>query len=122
MSSVAPIDESATATQLPEPQGYRILCAIPDIEDKFDNGIIKTEETIKNEEILATVLFVVKLGTDCYKDESRFPSGPYCKEGDFVLVRPHTGTKINIHGKAFRLITDDSIEAVVDDPTGVVRA
>jgi|TARA_R110002050_G_scaffold200365_4_gene335225 co-chaperonin GroES (HSP10) len=121
MSNVAPIDESATATQLPEPQGYRILCAIPDIEDKFDNGIIKTEETIKNEEILATVLFVVKLGTDCYKDESRFPSGPYCKEGDFVLVRPHTGTKINIHGKAFRLINDDSIEAVVDDPRGIQR-
>ena len=121
MSNVAPIDESATATQLPEPQGYRILCAIPDIEDKFDNGIIKTEETIKNEEILATVLFVVKLGTDCYKDESRFPSGPYCKEGDFVLVRPHTGTKINIHGKAFRLINDDYIEAVVDDPRGIQR-
>lgn len=121
MSSVAPIDESATATQLPEPKGYRILCAIPDIEDKFDNGIIKTEETIKNEEILATVLFVVKLGTDCYKDESRFPSGPYCKEGDFVLVRPHTGTKINIHGKAFRLINDDSVEAVVDDPRGIQR-
>lgn len=121
MSNVAPIDESATATQLPEPQGYRILCAIPDIEDKFDNGIIKTEETIKNEEILATVLFVVKLGTDCYKDESRFPSGPYCKEGDFVLVRPHTGTKINIHGEAFRLINDDSVEAVVDDPRGIQR-
>jgi len=121
MSNVAPIDESATATQLPEPQGYRILCAIPDIEDKFDNGIIKTEETIKNEEILATVLFVVKLGTDCYKDESRFPIGPYCKEGDFVLVRPHTGTKINIHGKAFRLINDDSVEAVVDDPRGIQR-
>ena len=84
-------------------------------------NIIKTEETIKNEEILATVLFVVKLGTDCYKDESRFPSGPYCKEGDFVLVRPHTGTKINIHGKAFRLINDDSIEAVVDDPRGIQR-
>ena len=121
MSNVAPIDESATATQLPEPQGYRILCTIPDIEDKFDNGIIKTEETIKNEEILATVLFVVKLGTDCYKDESRFPSGPYCKKGDFVLVRPHTGTKINIHGKAFRLINDDSVEAVVDDPRGIQR-
>ena len=84
-------------------------------------SIIKTEETIKNEEILATVLFVVKLGTDCYKDESRFPSGPYCKEGDFVLVRPHTGTKINIHGKAFRLINDDSVEAVVDDPRGIQR-
>tara|TARA_R100000951_G_scaffold2108_1_gene3637 strand:+ start:337 stop:711 length:375 start_codon:yes stop_codon:yes gene_type:complete len=123
MSNVAPIDKEETekASQLPVPQGYRVLCAVPDIDDTFDNGIIKTEETIRTEEILATVLFVVKLGTDCYQDEDKFPNGPYCKEGDFVLVRPHTGTKINIHGKAFRLINDDSVEAVIDDPRGIQR-
>ena len=123
MSSVSPIDkeEAEKASQLPVPQGYRVLCAVPDIDDTFDNGIIKTGETIRTEEILATVLFVVKLGTDCYQDEDKFPNGPYCKEGDFVLVRPHTGTKINIHGKAFRLINDDSVEAVIDDPRGIQR-
>jgi co-chaperonin GroES (HSP10) len=123
MSNVEPIDKEtlATATQLPAPQGYRVLCAVPDIDDTFDNGIIKTTETIKTEEILATVLFVVELGPDCYKDIDKFPSGPYCKKGDFVLIRPHTGTKINIHGKAFRLINDDSVEAVVDDPRGIQR-
>ena len=123
MSNVAPIDKEETekASQLPVPQGYRVLCAVPDIDDTFDNGIIKTGETIRTEEILATVLFVVKLGTDCYQDEDKFPNGPYCKEGDFVLVRPHTGTKINIHGKAFRLINDDSVEAVIDDPRGIQR-
>lgn len=123
MSSVSPIDKEETekASQLPVPQGYRVLCAVPDIDDTFDNGIIKTGETIRTEEILATVLFVVKLGTDCYQDEDKFPNGPYCKEGDFVLVRPHTGTKINIHGKAFRLINDDSVEAVIDDPRGIQR-
>ena len=86
-----------------------------------DSGIIKTEETIKTEEILATVLFVVELGSDCYKDTDRFPNGPYCQKGDFILVRPHTGTKINIHGKAFRLINDDSVEAVVTEPRGIQR-
>lgn len=123
MSNVAPIEEKTpeAATQLPIPQGYRILCAVPDIDDAFDNGIIKTTETIKTEEILATVLFVVELGADCYKDTDRFPSGPYCQKGDFVLIRPHTGTKINIHGKAFRIINDDSVEAVVDDPRGIQR-
>ena len=123
MSNVEPIDKEtpATATQLPTPQGYRVLCAVPDIDDTFDNGIIKTSETIKTEEILATVLFVVELGPDCYKDIDKFPSGPYCEKGDFVLIRPHTGTKINIHGKAFRLINDDSVEAVVDDPRGIQR-
>lgn len=110
------------ASQLPTPSGYRILCAIPEIEEKFDSGILKAAKTIRDEELLATVLFVVKMGPDCYKDESRFPNGPYCKEGDFILVRPHTGTRVKIHGRAFRIINDDSVEAVVQDPRGIERA
>ena len=109
------------ATQLPKPQGYHILCAIPEIEDKFDSGLLKASETQKNEEILATVLFVVELGPDCYQDTGKFPTGPWCEKGDFVLVRPHTGTRIHIHGKAFRIIYDDSVEAVVEDPRGIQR-
>ena len=84
------------AKQLPEPKGYRILCAIPEAEKEFDSGLVKADETVRNEELLTTVLFVVKLGPDCYKDETRFPSGPYCKEGDFILVRPHAGTRLVI--------------------------
>jgi co-chaperonin GroES (HSP10) len=123
--TVAEADKNASedkATQMPEPSGYRILCAIPEIEEKFDSGILKAAKTIRDEELLATVLFVVRMGPDCYKDESRFPNGPYCKPGDFVLVRPHTGTRVKIHGRAFRLINDDSVEAVVQDPRGIERA
>ena len=109
------------AKQLPEPKGYRILCAIPEAEKEFDSGLVKADETVRNEELLTTVLFVVKLGPDCYKDETRFPSGPYCKEGDFILVRPHAGTRLVIHDREFRLINDDSVEAVVDDPRGIRR-
>lgn len=111
-----------SATQLPEPQGYHILCAIPEIEDKYDSGLYKTDQAQKNEEILATVLFVVSLGPDCYKDQIKFPTGAWCKEGDFVLVRPHTGTRLHIHGKTFRIINDDSVEAVVEDPRGIERS
>jgi co-chaperonin GroES (HSP10) len=110
------------ARQLPEPSGYRILCAIPEIEDKFDTGLIKAEVTMHHEELLTTVLFVVKMGPDAYKDEKRFPSGPYCKVGDFVLVRPHAGTRLKIHGREFRIINDDSVEGVVEDPRGISRA
>lgn len=123
--TVAEADKTASeekASQLPTPSGYRILCAIPEIEEKFDSGILKAAKTIREEELLATVLFVVKMGPDCYRDESRFPNGPYCKPGDFVLVRPHAGTRVKIHGRAFRLINDDSVEAVVDDPRGIERA
>lgn len=110
--------------QLPRPSGYRILCAIPEAEKHFEEsevGLIKADETMRNEETLTTVLFVVDLGPDCYKDEKRFPSGPWCKKGDFVLVRPHSGSRLVIHGREFRLINDDTVEGVVDDPRGIKR-
>jgi len=112
------------AKQLPKPSGYRILCAIPEIEKEFEDsesGLIKSDITIRNEEILTTVLFVVDLGPDCYKDASKFPTGPWCKKGDFVLVRPHAGTRLVIHGREFRIINDDSVEGVVEDPRGIKR-
>jgi len=113
--------EAEKASQLPVPSGYRILCAVPQREEAFGSGILKADTTIKEEEILTTVLFVVSLGPDCYKDESRFPSGPWCKEGDFVLIRPHAGSRLNIHGRDFRILNDDAIEGVVQDPRGVRR-
>jgi co-chaperonin GroES (HSP10) len=113
------------ARQLPEPKGYRILCAIPEVEKEFEDstiGLVKSELTIDYEEKLATVLFVVALGPDCYADKERFPSGAWCKQGDFVIVRPHAGTRLMIHGREFRMINDDSVEAVVQDPRGIKRA
>jgi co-chaperonin GroES (HSP10) len=109
------------ATQLPKPSGYRILCAVPDVEREFDSGLVKSDETIRMEETLTTVLFVVDLGPDCYKDPTRFPTGPWCTKGDFVLVRPYSGSRLVIHGKEFRLINDDSVEGVVQDPRGIRR-
>jgi co-chaperonin GroES (HSP10) len=109
------------ATQLPKPSGYRILCAIPEQEKEYESGIVKADETVRNEETLTTVLFVVDLGPDCYKDTNRFPSGPWCKKGDFVLVRPYAGSRLVIHGREFRMINDDSVEGIVDDPRGIKR-
>lgn len=110
------------ATQLPKPSGYRILCAIPEVEKEHEgSGILKADITIQHDEILTTVLFVVDLGPDCYKDNSRYPNGAWCKKGDFILVRPNAGTRLVIHGREFRIINDDSVEAVVDDPRGIKR-
>jgi co-chaperonin GroES (HSP10) len=109
------------AKQLPIPSGYRILCAIPEIEKETAGGILKLDSVIEREELLATVLYAVKLGPDCYKDEKRFPSGPWCKEGDFIIVRPNAGTRLEIHGREFRIINDDSVESVVEDPRGIKR-
>ena len=109
------------ATQLSKPSGYKILCAIPEQEKEYDGGIIKADETVRNDELLTTVLFVVDLGPDCYRDEKRFPTGPWCKKGDFILIRPHAGTRLIIHDREFRIINDDSVEGVVEDPRGIRR-
>ena len=109
------------AKQLPDPSGYRILVAIPEVEDKYESGLIKADTTMHTEEVLSTVFFVVKMGPDCYKDATRFPTGAWCKEGDFILARPNSGTRLKIHGREFRIINDDSVEAVVDDPRGIKR-
>ena len=113
--------DAEKAKQLPRPSGYRILCAIPDVEKEYDSGIVKADTTIHYEELLTTVLFVVDLGPDCYADKTRFPNGAWCKKGDFILVRPNAGTRLVIHGREFRLINDDSVEGVVDDPRGIKR-
>lgn len=122
------IDVAATqeavkkASQLPAPKGYRILCAVPNVEEEFEGGIIKSDDTKRVEEQTTVVLFVIKLGDLAYADKDRFPTGSWCKEGDFVLTRPYTGTRVVIHGKEFRIINDDNVEAVVDDPRGIRRA
>ena len=115
-------EEAQKAKLLPDPKGYRILCAVPHVEEEFESGIVKAEDTKRVEEQTTVVLFVIKMGDLCYKDETRFPTGPWCKEGDFVLTRPYSGTRVVIHGREFRIINDDTVEAVVEDPRGIRRA
>ena len=113
------------AKQLPDPKTFHLLCVVPEAMEEFADsevGLIKSSQVMHHEEVLTPVLFVVKLGPDCYKDTTRFPSGPSCKEGDFVIVRPNSGTRLKIHGREFRILNDDTVEAVVEDPRGITRA
>ena len=118
----AEVQEEDKARQVPIPSGYRILCAVPEVEKTTESGIALSDDYIKREELLATVLFVVEVGPDAYRDQKKFPTGPWCQKGDFVIVRPNAGTRLVIHGKDFRMINDDSVEAVVQDPRGIKRS
>jgi co-chaperonin GroES (HSP10) len=120
--NVSMSEEEQKPTQLPVPKGFYVLCALVDAPETFDSGLIKSDATRKVEELSSPVLFVLKLGPEAYLDPQKFPAGPRCAEGDFVLTRPYSGTRVKIHGKEFRLISDDAVEAVVDDPRGISRA
>lgn len=110
------------ATQLPIPAGFRILCMVPKIEDAYESGLVKADAVKDIESSSTVVLFVAKLGAGAYQDKTRFPDGPWCKEGDFVLVRAYTGTRLKIHGTEWRIINDDTVEGTVEDPRGITRA
>ena len=128
--AIQPIDEpdenipnEQRATSLPEPTGWKLLCVVPDVSQTFDNSsIVKVDTFMRQEEHATTVLFVLKAGPDAYKDSAKFPNGAWCKPGDFVLVRTYSGTRFKIFGKEFRLINDDQVDAVVQDPRGLTRA
>ena len=114
-------EDTKTASQLPKPTGYKLLIALPDVEEKTEGGIIKSTQTVQNEEVGSIVGFVLEMGPDAYASEARFPSGPYCKTGDWIVMRSYSGTRFKVHGKEFRLINDDSVEATVEDPRSVVK-
>ena len=124
MEAVKKVDEMEPekAHQLPKPSGYKILIALPEPEEKTEGGILKAKQTMDLEELGSICGFVLAVGPDAYKDKKRFPNGAYCKEGDFILMRSYSGTRFKIHGKEFRLINDDSVEAVIDDPRGIIKA
>lgn len=114
------------AAQLPQPKGWSILCAVPEADKEYDLGnglkLAKDASTRKIEENSTVVLFVLKQGDLCYKDENKFPTGAWCKEGDFILVRAYSGTRFKIHGREFRMINDDTVIGTVEDPRGYERA
>ena len=115
-------DENKYASQLPEPKGYKLLIALPDVEEETEGGIIKSVQSQHEESISTVVGWVMSMGPDAYVNYGRFPNGPYCQVGDWVIFRAFSGTRIKIHGRELRLINDDTVEAVVEDPRGVERA
>jgi co-chaperonin GroES (HSP10) len=124
LSKILNTDAEQKAKQMPDPSGFFLLCVVPEAMEEYANsdvGLVKDAKTMYYEEVTTPVLFVVKMGPEAYQDKTRFPSGPRCKIGDFVVVRPNSGTRIKIHGREFRIINDDSVEAVVEDPRGISR-
>lgn len=107
---------------LPKPSGFKLLLALPTVEDTYEGGVIaKVKETMQNEQITSVVALVLDVGPDAYKDATRFPSGPWCKPGDYVLIGPYKGQRFSVYGREYRIINDDNVEGVVANPAGYRR-
>ena len=119
--NIIPLDDARKAKALPDPVGYKLLIAIPPKEEKTEGGILLPEDTRRREEAASITGMILKIGPDAYTDKERFPGGAWCKEGDWIVMRSYTGTRIEVHGQEFRIINDDSVEAIVEDPRGIKR-
>jgi len=109
--------------QLPKPVGYRVLVALPQQQDTYEgSNILKTDTAKRLDHIMSIMGLVMDMGEQAYADKERFPTGAWCKQGDYVMFRANTGTRFMVNGLEYRLMNDDSIEAVIADPTGITRA
>ena len=117
------VSEEDWEAQLPKPVGYRLLVALPDIEDYYKGSSLLKTDTEKHREYIMSIMgIVIDMGDGAYSDKERFHEGPWCKPGDYVMFRMNTGTRFKVNGKEFRLMNDDSIEAVIPDPSGIMTA
>ena len=115
--------QSELDANIPHPVGYKILVALIRVEETFDEGtILKATKTVRDEYILSTAGMVLELGPQAYTDKERYPTGPWCKPGDYVMFRANTGTRFKIGNQEYRLMNDDSVEATVPNPKAIVRA
>jgi len=116
------VGDDSIERMIPKPVGYHLLIAMPEIEDTFgDSGIIKSSKTIQHDTLLSMIGLVLDMGAQAYADKDRFPSGPWCEVGQYVMFRMNSGTRFKVGGQEYRLLNDDSVEAIVDDPRGVTR-
>lgn len=117
-----PLTDEEIEDGLPKPCGYKLLLALPDVEDKFEGtSIVKVSSTLEAEQVTSVVALVIDMGDMAYDDKARFPKGPWCKVGDYVLIRPYQGTRFMFNGREYRMVSDDSIEGIVKDPKNYRR-
>ena len=108
--------------KVPNPTGYRIVLFTLKLDSKTKSGIILTDETVAESQITTNICKVLKVGPDAYKDKDKFPTGPWCKTDDWVLITRYAGSRIRIDGGELRIINDDEILAVIDDPRDILPA
>jgi co-chaperonin GroES (HSP10) len=119
-NEITPENYESHADKLPRPTGYRILILPFAQKSVTKGGIHIAKQTIDKERLSTVVGHVVALGPDAYADTIKFPEGAWCKKGDWVIFGRYAGARFQIEGGDMRLLNDDEILAVVEDPEAII--
>ena len=113
-------EKELESSKLPEPTGWRLLVLPHKGKGKTKGGVILSDKTVEETQIATNVGLVLKVGPDAYKDIDRYPNGPWCKEKDWVIFARYAGSRLNIEGGELRILNEDEVLAVVDDPESIL--
>ena len=118
-----PEKEKKELEKVPEPTGWRMVLYPLKLKNKTSAGLHLTDETVEQSQIATNVCKVLKMWPSCYKGQpEKFPDGPWCKKGDWVLITRYAGSRIRIEGGELRIVNDDEILATIDDPRDILPA
>jgi len=107
--------------QLPEPSGWRILVLPFTPKEKTKGGIIIAQESLEKLRIATNCGYVIKLGPLAYHDKEKYPTGPWCKKGQWVIFARYAGSRLPIEGGEVRLLNDDEVLGTIDNPESVLH-
>ena len=108
--------------KLPDPTGWRILVMPFQVKEETKGGIIIAQETLDRARAAVQVGYVLKMGPLCYGDKERYPTGPWCKEKDWVIFARYAGSRMQIDGGEIRMLNDDEILGTIGDPKDLIHA
>jgi len=107
--------------KLPKPTGWRIIVLPFRMDEKTKGGILVGQDTLDKQQVASQCGNVLAMGPQCYKDKERYPDGPWCKKGDWVIFARYAGSRIQIEGGEIRLLNEDEILATVKNPEDILH-
>jgi chaperonin GroES len=113
--------KSKESNKLPRPTGWRILILPFKMPEKTKGGIFLAQDAIERQQVGSNCGLVLEMGPHCYDDKKRYPEGPWCKKGDWVIFAKYAGSRIQIDGGEVRLLNDDEVLAKIDNPEDILH-
>ncbi len=120
-SNIEHLPDEKIIERLPEPTGWRLLVLPYKGQGKTKGGVILADQTMEERSYTTVTGLVLKIGPDCYRDETRYPNGPWCKKGDWIIFGRYAGSRFGIEGGEVRILNEDEIIAVVKDPEDILQ-
>jgi len=113
--------ENIQKSQLPVPSGWRLLVLPFSPREKTKGGLLIAQESLDKLRIATNCGYVVSMGPLAYHDKEKFPTGPWCKKGDWVIFARYAGSRLPIEGGEVRILNDDEVLGTIKDPESVLH-